>query len=349
MQAEIINAGASMHNDKYSKAIGGYARAAKLTPEERSAIAQKAAKERWNTDLLKIPKATHLGVIKLSGIEIPCAVLDDGTRVLSERSVAKALEKKGRGLYWQKRKIVYPNDNELLPEYVSVRNLEPFISPEINKRLLNPINYNAKTGTSVRGISATLLPEICQIWLSAREKGSLTDRQLETAAKAQILMQGFAPVGIVALVDEATGYQEVRLKDALQAYLETTIAKELAVWAKKIPDEFYENIYKLKGWSWPGMKKNRFSVVAGYTRDLVYERIAPWLLKELEKKSPKDETWNGPNRRRQWRTEDVGNSILAQHLYSLVMFQRLALSNNYKWRRFINMVDKVLPKRGANS
>ncbi len=322
MQAKISNSGASMQNDKYSKAIGGYARAAKLTPEERSAIAKKAAKERWNTDP-KIPKAAHVGVIKLSGIEIPCAVLDDGTRVLSERGVAKALGK--------------------------IRDLEPFISPEVKKKLLNPISYSAKRGTGVRGIPAALLPEICQIWLSTREKDSLGERQLATAEKAQILMQGFAPAGIVALVDEVTGYQEVRLKDALQAYLETTIAKELAVWAKKIPDEFYENIYKLKGWQWPGMKKKRFGVVARYTRDLVYERIAPWLLKELEKKNPQYETWKGPDRRSQWRTEDLGNSILAQHLYSLVMFQRLALSNNYKWKRFVKMVDKVLPKRGKTS
>ena len=32
--------------------------------------------------------------------------------------------------------------------------------------------------------------------------------------------------------------------------------EELAAWAKKSPDEFYENIYKLKGWPWPGMQKN---------------------------------------------------------------------------------------------
>ena len=339
-----------MRKDNYSKAIGGYARAAKLTPEARSAIAQKAAKGRWDTDL-KIPKAVHLGVIKLIGIKIPCAVLDDGTRILSERSVAKALGNgnKGEGFYLQRVKNASHSNNGLLPEYISIRNLEPFIGPEIREKLLNPISYNTETGASAHGIPAALLPEICQIWLSAREKGVLTENQLATAAKAEILMRGFAQVGIVALVDEATGYQEVRPKDALQTYLETNLAKELVAWAKKIPDEFYENIYKLKGWPWPIMRKNRFSIVAGYTQDLVYDRIAPWLLKELEKKSPKDETWNGPNRRRQWRTEDVGNSILAQHLYSLVMFQRLALSNNYKWRRFINMIDKVLPKRGANS
>jgi hypothetical protein len=64
--------------------------------------------------------------------------------------------------------------------------------------------------------------------------------------------------------------------------------KELAAWAKKFPDEFYENIYRLKGWPWPGMGKNRYSVVAYYTRDLVYERLGPGLLKELESKSPRN-------------------------------------------------------------
>ena len=81
----------------------------------------------------------------------------------------------------------------------------------------------------------------------------------------------------------------VRPQDALQHYLELMIRKELAAWVKKFPDEFYENIYKLKGWPWPGMGKNRYSVVAHYTRDLVYERMAPGVLKELERKSPKNE------------------------------------------------------------
>jgi hypothetical protein len=29
------------------------------------------------------------------------------------------------------------------------------------------------------------------------------------------------------------------------------------------------------------------------------------------------------------------------------MFQRLALKNGYGWKRFVKMVDQVLPKRGA--
>lgn len=160
-------------------------------------------------------------------------------------------------------------------------------------------------------------------------------------------MREVARVGIIALVDEATGYQEIRPRDALNAYLDLIIRKELAAWAKKFPDEFYENIYKLKGWPWPGMQKNRFSIVAHYTRDLVYERIAPSLLEELESKTPKDEKGRRKNKFHQWLTEDVGNPMLAQHLHSLVMFQRLALSYRYGWNRFLKMVDKVLPKKGS--
>src|SRR5206468_1276021 len=95
------------------------------------------------------------------------------------------------------------------------------------------------------------------------------------AVKAEALTRGLANTGIVALVDEATGYQMVRPRDALQAYLDMILRRELAAWSKKFPDEFYENIYKLKGWTWPGMGKNRFSVLANYTMNLVYDRLAP--------------------------------------------------------------------------
>jgi hypothetical protein len=168
-----------------------------------------------------------------------------------------------------------------------------------------------------------------------------------SAQTAEILTRGFAHVGIIALVDEATGYQGVRPQDALQKYLEMLIRKELAAWVKKFPDEFYENIYKLKGWAWPGMGKNRYSVVGHYTNDLVFERLAPGLLEELKKKTPKDDKGNRPNKLHQWLTEGIGDPLLAQHIHSLVMFQRLALSSGYGWNRFVKMVDQVLPKRGA--
>jgi hypothetical protein len=144
-----------------------------------------------------------------------------------------------------------------------------------------------------------------------------------------------------------TGYEKIRPANALQAYIDKVIRKELAVWAKKFPDEFYENIYRLKGWAWPGMKKNRYSVVAHYTRDLIYDRMGPGLLNELERKTPKDSvSGQRPYRFHQWLTEDIGDPMLTQHLTSIVTLQRLAIANGHGWRRFVQTVDQVLPRCG---
>ena len=147
------------------KAKGGYARAAKLSGEERKAIAQKAAKERWEGT--NIPKETHPGVVKIGDIKIPCAVLDNGVRVLRERSVAKAFGKRGSGAHWKRKRS--GQEGAYLPEYVSAKNLESLIDEEIKKKLLNPISYITKSGAKAWGLPATLLPEICDIWLKARE------------------------------------------------------------------------------------------------------------------------------------------------------------------------------------
>jgi len=198
----------------------------------------------------------------------------------------------------------------------------------------------------VIGFDAEILPAVCDVWLRAREADALQEQQKDKAQKAEMLMRGLAKVGIVALVDEATGYQEIRPRDALQQYLEMVLRKELAAWSKRFPDEFYENIYKLKGWKWPGMGKNRFSVVAHYTRDLIYERLGPGVLKELEARSPKNEKGVRKNKFHQWLSDDVGHPMLAQHMHSVLMFQRLAITNGQGWIRFMRMVDQVMPRKG---
>jgi hypothetical protein len=222
-------------------------------------------------------------------------------------------------------------------------NLKPFITRELYD-VLQPIEFRGSKG-QVTGYLAELLPLVCEVYLRAREAGQVRGRQAQVAEQAGMLVRSLAKVGIRGLVDEATGYQSIRPQDALQQYLQLLVRAELAAWVKKFPDEFYENIYKLKGWAWPGMGTNRYSVVAHYTRDLVYERMAPGLLKELERKSPRNEKGHRDVLMQRWLSEDVGDPMLAQHLHSLIMFQRLAISSGYGWKRFVNMVDQVLPKK----
>ena len=94
------------------------------------------------------------------------------------------------------------------------------------------------------------------------------------------------------------------------------------------------------------MSKNRYSVVAWYTRDLIYERMAPpELLAELDTRSPRNEKGQRPNKLFQWLSGDVGRPLLAQHMHSVVVLQRLAIANGYGWKRFVGMANQAIPKR----
>ena len=101
-------------------------------------------------------------------------------------------------------------------------------------------------------------------------------------------------------------------------------------------------MFRLRNWQWKGMKINRPSIVAHYTKDLVYERLVPGILVELEARNPKDERGRRKHRHHQWLTEDVGHPALAQHLYAILGLMRAAAS----WKEFYAMVKKAFPKKG---
>ncbi len=335
------------------RARGGLVRAANLSAEQRSAIASEAAKSRWlrRPGFPTTPRALpgYAGVLNLGGMKLPCAVIEGPKgiqRVLTENGITRAILGSRSGASKRLKKAA-SEGGALLPLFLAPGQLSEFIDNDLRAGPLMPIDYIDGDRT-IRAYDASILPAVCNVWLRAREAGKLQKQQLGKAQKAEILTRALAETGIVALIDEVTGYEKVKPQNALQAYLEMVIRKELAAWVKKFPDEFYENIYALKGWNWPGMRKNRFSVVAHYTRDLVYERLGPGVLKRLEEKTPANEKGYRPNKFHQWFTEDVGDPMLSQHLHTLLMFQRLALANGQGWKKFVQTVDQVLPKRGQN-
>lgn len=204
------------------------------------------------------------------------------------------------------------------------------------------LKYRTERGNIAHGIKAEIIPKICEVWLDAEEHGQLGSRQKQIAAKAKMIMRGLAHVGIIALVDEATGYQDVRRRDALQEILDAYLKKELAAWAKRFPDEFYKQIYRLRGWEWRGRHVNPPQVVAHYTNDFVYDRIAPGIREELERRMPRTETGRKKGRLHQLFTDDIGHPALAQHLHAVTTLMKASTS----WDQFKLMLDTALPKRG---
>lgn len=325
---------ASMSKDK-TKVPGAVARAEKLSPEVRSEIAKTAAAARWGT-----PKATHRGEINIGETRIPCAVLEDGRRVITETGVTTAILGSRSGAS-KRLKKAHAGVGALMPIFLAPERLKPFISQEMISGPLKPVSY-LDGGKTVIGFDATILPIACEIWLRARDAGALQEQQKDKAQRAEILMRGLAHIGIVALVDEATGYQEVRDRKALQAILDKYLAKELAAWAKRFPDEFYKQMFRLKGWAFNPMSVSRPGVVGKYTVDLIYERLAPGLVEELERLNPKTTSGARRSRHHQWLSDDVGHPALAQHLHAVIGFMRACTS----WDQFMDMLDRAFPKKG---
>jgi hypothetical protein len=284
------------------------------------------------------PKATHIGELKIGNTIIPCAVLEGGTRVISENGLTNALLGSRSGAS-KRIKRAKREQGALVPLFLAPENLKPFIPDDLMDGPLKPIVYLGGQ-REITGFNASVLPMVCDIWLRARDAGKLQKQQLDKALKAEMLMRGLAHIGIIALVDEATGYQEVRDRLALQAILDKFLRKEFAAWAKRFPDEFYREMFRLKDWTWKGMKVNRPSIVGKYTNDLVYQRLAPGILRELENRNPKDERGNRKAKHHQWLTEDIGHPALAQHLYAIIGFMRASAD----WDQFYHSVERAFPK-----
>lgn len=325
-----------MENSKepQGKAIGGKARASKMTPEERKASAMKAAAAKKAKG--ELPRATHTGDIKLGDVTIQCAVLPDGKRVLSQKSIKSAL-----GVIDGGSQRIKSNFGDL-PVFMSHLALKPFIDEELQKLATTPISYRtSNTNAIAYGVDASLLPRVCDLWLKARDAGALQPRQLGIAQNADILMRGLAHVGIVALVDEATGYQRDREKDALAKILEAFVAKELQPWLKTFPDDYYKEIFRLYKLQYPpaGNKSWRPGFIGQLTNEVVYARIAPELLPELKKAATRAQR---KAKLHQWLTDDIGHPKLREHLSSIVTMLKLSKTPE----DFKEKVDIIHPRFG---
>lgn len=322
------------------RAKGGLARAEKLTPEHRAEIARKAAATRWKNDGAAV-LATHTGTLTIGELEIECAVLEDGRRVLSQRGVNRALGRVHGGAEFRKKAEA---DGGQLPVFLVAKGLQPHIPKDLEAVVKTPIFYRTKSGAIAHGIDATVLPQVCDVWINADLAGDLRPNQLRTAEQARILIRGLAHVGIVGLVDEATGYQAERSKTALQDVFNAFLRKELAAWVQRFPDEFYREIFRLRGWNWTGMKGGRRpQIVAYYTVDLVYSRLLPDIMEELESRMPRTESGRRKGKLHQLFTDDVGHPALAQHLYAIITLMRVA--DDGDWEGFMRMVERAHPKK----
>ena len=267
----------------------------------------------------------------IGDISIPCYVLEDETRVLTQRGIVSGIGMARGGSSH--------GGGDRLAHFVGQKTLAPFIHNDLRSVTKNPIKFRTPNGNMAHGYPATLLVDLCRMVLSARLAGALQKQQDHIARQCEVVVLGLANVGIVALVDEVTGYQRIRAERALATILEKFIAKELQPWTRTFPYEFYEQIFRLKRWLGPDGVK-RPSVIGRYTNDIVYARLAPGVLDELKRKTPRLPSGQLKHRYFQWFTPDHGHPKLREHLVAVAALMRAAST----WDSFIRSLQRAFPK-----
>ena len=243
------------------------------------------------------------GPLPIGNVDLQCAVLDDETRILSATSIFTAFNKRRQGMN-DRLEI----DGIKLPPFIAANNLKPYINQDVIKRI-KLIEY--RDGATVKtGYDASLLVDICKIYLSARRDGVLTSKQLPQAAQAEILLEAFANVGVAAVIDEATGYQKVRTNDALRLLLSRYIAEGLQKWLYTFPDTFFAQLDRLYGNVTTSGKRPQY--YGKFINKYVYDPIENGYVKaQLDKLNIKDD---GGRRARfhQWLTNEGRDVLIRQ-------------------------------------
>lgn len=244
--------------------------------------------------LPKSPFAKYAGSLELGNRDVDCYVLDDDRRVISMRATVRAIS---------------GDENGKIADYIGIKVLGKYLDAGSISR--NIIEFNIPgTQFVAKGVTAETFLEICSAYVSALADGAhLTEKQTTTAINCSILLSACAKTGLIALIDEATGYQYLRESDALQVKIRAFISDELRAWEKTFPDELWEEFGRLTGWS--GSLQHRPKYWGKLVLELIYDALDPDVAKYLKENKPAPR--HGRNYH-QWFTEEYGVNRLVTHI-----------------------------------
>lgn len=247
------------------------------------------------------PTAQWAGVLQIGENELPCYVLDDGRRVISRTGATRSLTgRMGRS-----------GD---LESYIRVGALQGYLPPDFADQMIE-FTLQGVTTKTARGITAESFCDVCTAYVRALEHGALeSDRQREIAAHAGIFLAASAKVGVLALIDEATGYQYDRAEDALRLKLKIFLEDEMRKWEKTFPDQLWTEFGRLTNWK-GATNSQRPKYWGKLVMELVYGYLDADVAQWLKENAPKPRS--GQNYH-QWLSGQYGLKALTEHLWMLI-------------------------------
>lgn len=319
-----------------AKARGGLARAAKLTKEQRAEIARKAAQDRWARikDPARLPEAESDGKLIIGDVELDVYLLADRRRVISKKAMAAALGLKSEG-------------GNAFMRSMTRAGIRSGLTPELVRKIENPIYFKGLVGDSADGYEATTLIEVCDALIQARNDDRLHPSQYFLAVQAEFIIRSAAKVGIIALVDEAVGYVD-RRKDEYRKLFESFIQDEFRQWQREFPKKFFDMIYRLYGLKRANADSNKHPQFFGkFIRRFVYYPLAHSrgaILERLDEKNPV--VYAGGGRRykfHQYLSDEIGLDAFRQHLWQTIGIGEASKDRSAFERNFYRAFPEAVP------
>jgi len=262
------------------------------------------------------PRATHKGILPVGALTIPVFVLEDGTRVITQRGIQTTVGMStsgGSGGAHRTAQFV-----ERLEAKLNETN-------SLSLRMRNPIVFFPPTGgVKAYGFEATTLIDFCDLLLRSR-KGLEISNQEHLTKSAEIVITAFAKTGIIAVIDEVTGYQYQRDRDELQKILAAYISPVFLKYTSRFPEDFYREMFRLRNWQFSPLSVSKGPRFAGkLTNRLIYDKLPPGVLDDLRKKNPADENWQRKHKHYQLLTEDIGDPHLNKQVAVVTTLMRIS-------------------------
>jgi len=270
-----------------------------LVPGDFMAPAQQKSELEGTAVTTKAPDAKYFGTLQIGDGEISCYVLDDGRRVISRTGATDVLtEKKGGGN---------------LESYIHIEALKSYLPKSLSGQMI-AFTISGVVNKTVRGVEAETFLDILRAYCKARDEGALkTESQISIAKRAGAFLAACSKVGLIALIDEATGFQYDRAQDALRFKLKAILEDEMRKWEKTFPDELWREFGRLTNWK--GSVTQRPKYWGKLVMELVYGYLDPDVARWLKENAPKP--MHGQNYH-QWLSNQYGLKKLMEHIWMLV-------------------------------
>ncbi len=288
-------------------------------------------------DGIQVHKVKHRGYLVIGNkevgkVEIPCAVLENEKRIVSQTGVYAAF----------KRPLRSEKGNTGIPYIMEARNLQPFVTEEL-LAVTKPIHYYHYNGKVSLGYTAEFLPQLCKLYIRANEEGKLSKTQKKFLTQAKMIIGHLPKKDINLLVDEETGYEYSKEKEWFSTNLKNSINKGYLLWQQDFPRDFYQHIFRLHDWPYDpfSLKKPEILILAQFLNDYLYFQLPEEVKKELKAEAPTMAGKIRPKKPSKTKTKDLENPYLNRFLIQLITVMELSDSMDQFKVNFDRVFKKV--------